>query len=298
MRPRHRHHVRTASLLGLSMLALSGCAVQASPTALPPEQTPSPLIAEYCRDLADSAVLDATREASTDISDIVNDAITLCQDQPDLAWSDALVQAASEPEPALSSLKQVFPIIDKQGYTFDLAVDFRLLDVTEDPINEAPGSTAASRSATLTMTLTNTTPQRDITFQEVAGVISPFDYPTFRLAAVYSADSPACTLARPQSGDCEWLMGYGQMQDGLTLSAKTTYPLTVGGGQPGGGAVSSLFQQIPEASWKAVQESLSHPAGYKILYTGGDGSRFPSVCNGYSTAPTLISTTTCEPPES
>lgn len=298
MRSRYHHHVRAEYLLGLGILALSGCAAQASPAALPPELTPSPLTAEYCRDLADSAVLDATRAASSDIADIVNDAITLCEDQLDLAWSDALVQAASEPEHALSSLKQVFPITDRQGYTFDLAVDFRLLEVTEDPTNEAPGSTAASRRATLTMSLTNTTPQRDITFQEVAGVISPFDYPTFRLAAVYSADSQACTLARPQRGDCEWLMGYGQMQDGLTLSDKTTYRLTVGGGEPGGGAVSSLFQQIPEASWKAVQESLSHPAGYKIVYTGGDGSRFPSVCKGYSTAPTLISTTPCEPPES
>ncbi|WP_156458814.1 hypothetical protein [Microbacterium sp. Leaf179] len=294
-----RPFVRLASSLGVSVFLLAGCAAQGQPSQPvgPIDETSAPAVAEYCRDVADGAVLQASRDASawTD-EDIVNDAIELCADQPDLAWTDALVHAASQPEPALSSLKQVFPITDDQGYTFDLAVDFRLIDITADPSTEPPGVTAATRTMGMSISLTNTTPQRDITFKAVSGIISPLDLSTFIFSAVYNEGSPVCSVIQPWDGRCRWVMGYGRMENGQTVSAGATYPLKVWGGTPNGGDISTLLRGIPEASWAEVSESLSKPDGYRITYAAGDGSRFATICASEAMVPVLVSTAPCEAP--
>lgn len=293
-----RHpHLRLAVSLGASAILLAGCAAQTPQPVDPPDETPAPAVAAYCRDLSDGAVLQASRDASAGTDEeILSDAIELCANQPDLAWTDALVQAASQPEPALSSLKQVFPITDDQGYTFDLAVDFRLLDVTADPSTEPPGFTAAKRTMGMSISITNTTPQRDITFKEIHGIISPLDLPTFLFSAVYNEDSSVCAAVQSWDGNCQWVMGYGRMESGQTVSAGATYPLKVWGGVPNGGDISTLLRGIPEASWAEVSESLSNPDGYRITYSAGDGSRFASVCTSEKMLPVLVSTATCETP--
>lgn len=297
MHSTRRPYLRLAVSLGASTILLAGCAPQATQPVALPDDTPAPAVAEYCRDLSDGAALQASLDASAGTDEeILNDAVELCAEQPELAWTDALVQAASQPEPALSSLIEVFPITDNQGYTFDLAVDFRLVDITAAPSTEPPGATAAKRTMGLSISITNTTPQRDITFKEVNGIISPLDLPTFLFSAVYNADSPVCAAVQSWEGSCKWVMGYGRMESGQTVSAGATYPLKVWGGTPNGGEISTLLRGIPEASWAEVSESLSHPDGYLITYSAGDGSRFDSVCASEKMLPVLVSTATCKTP--
>lgn len=297
MHNNRRPYLRLAVSLGASTILLTGCAAQATQPVALPDNTPAPAVAEYCRDLSDASVLQASRDASAGTDEeIMNDAVELCASEPDLAWADALVQAASQPEPALSALKESFPITDDQGYTFDLAVDFRLIDITADPSTEPPGATAAKRTMGMSISITNTTPQRDITFKEVNGIISPLDLPTFLFSAVYNEDSPVCAAIQSWDGSCKWVMGYGRMENGQTVSAGATYPLKVWGGTPNGGEISTLLRGIPEASWAEVSESLSHPDGYRITYSAGDGSRFGSVCASEKMLPVLLSTATCEAP--
>lgn len=295
MNSTRRPHFRLAASLGASAILFAGCAAQTPQPIDPPDETPPPAVAVFCRDLSDGAVLQASLDASAGTDEqILNDAVELCANEPGLAWTDALVHAANQPEPELSSLKEVFPITDDQGYTFDLAVDFELVNITADPSTEPPGVTAAKRTMGMSISITNTTPQRDITFKEVNGVISPLDLPTFLFAAVYNEDSPVCAAVQSWDGSCQWIMGYGRMESGQTVSAGATYPLKVWGGSPNGGEISTLLRGIPEASWAEVSENLAQPDGYRITYSAGDGSRFESVCASEKMLPVIVSTTTCE----
>lgn len=205
----------------------------------------------------------------------------------------AVMDSASPTPASLAGLRQTFPITDDEGYTFDLTVDFAIRSVTADPSGEAPGKTAAARDITLEMSLANTTAARDLTFKEVGGITSPLDLPTFLLSAVFDEGDPVCTLVVETQRNCSWFLAFGRMESGITIPAGGTYNLTIGASPNGGGYPATLLGNIPEASWAEVQASLTAPDGYKIVYSGGDGSRFTPACGSDTLAPPIVWTATC-----
>jgi hypothetical protein len=290
-----RRRVAFGILASIGVIAFTACAPQAAAPPQGSEEIPPPAeSAGYCGELADAAILEATRAQWADLApEDFDAAVAACTDNPDASWAD-IVLSITQPGPqSLSNLSQVFPVTDKDGYTIDLAVDFDLLSVTADPSSQAPGVTAATRKMTLAMRLVNTTPQRDITFKEVSGIVSPLDYPTFLFSAFFNAGNPVCTLVMQTERSCEWLLGFGRMESGQTISAGLEYPLTVWSGRPNGGEASVLLTGIPEASWAEIEQHLSQPDGYRVTYSGGDGKRFTPLCDTSTMAPVIVQSNGC-----
>lgn len=290
-----RRRVTIGILASIGVIAFTACAPQAAaPPQVSEDIPPAAESAGYCGELTDAAILEATRAQWADLApEDFDAAVAACADNPDASWADVVLGITQPAPQSLSNLSQVFPITDKDGYTFDLAVDFDLLSVTADPSSQAPGLTAATREMTLAMRLANTTPQRDIAFKEVSGIISPLDYPTFLVSAVYNAGNPVCTLVWQTERSCEWLLGFGRMESGQTISAGLEYPLKVWGGRPNGGEASLLLTDIPEASWAEIEPRLSQPDGYRVTYSGGDGSRFTPLCDTSTMAPVIVQSNGC-----
>lgn len=249
--------------------------------------------AHLCSDLSDAAVLDATRQLSTDVDAAVFDsAVAACAENPGATWSETITEAELEAS-YISRLDQTFSVTDAEGYTFDLVVNFGLVGVTADPSSQSPGFTAATREMSLGMAIENTTSQRDLMFEEVSGIVSPLDLPTFLFSAAFNAGNPVCTLVFESDEDCEWALGFGRMENGQTVAAGRRYVLEAWSGKPNGGDASILLQNIPEAAWDQVQSHLSSPDGYRITYSGGDHRRFTSVCGESSMVPVLVQTSAC-----
>lgn len=302
---RARRPALAASAAAAALLALAGCAgtgADVEPAAVDEEVAPAvPEQAEpasTCADLADDATYQATRELYGDADPAVFDAATAaCAAEPASAWQDVYART-QEAAQYLSRLHEDIPLADADGYTFDLAVDIGLLSVAPDPSTQPPGVTAATRTASMRMQLVNTTPEREVVFEEVNGIISPLSYPTFLVAAAFEAGNPVCTVVRTTDSGCEWLLGFGRMESGLTLAPGQTYDLTVWAGAPNGGEASILLPGIPEDRWEEVRPHLEQPDGYRIYYSAGDNERFPSLCDGgdlpaHYVAPVLFQTVGC-----
>lgn len=183
-----------------------------------------------------------------------------------------------EESSGLADLSQTFPIVDADGYAFDLTLDFTLNALVSDPATQPPGVTAADPGVSIDMQLANKTPARDLTFRDVNGVISPLSNPTFLLSETFAAGSPVCVIVQKSDGPCEWLLGFGRMESGFTVPAEDVYALTTYSGRPNGGELSDLLEGIPEDRWAEVEQALISPDGYRISYSGGDGQRFTNLC--------------------
>lgn len=221
-------------------------------------------------------------------------------------WCGADLAATSE-EPApetsaseapaaqgIGGLNQVFSLTDRDGYTFDLKVDFSLLSIDADPSTQPPGMTAAVPEIALGMAVTNTTPQRELSFKGQNGVISPLDLPTFFLFAHFNAGSPVCTTVMETDKGCDWVMGFGRMESGTTLAADASATLSTYAGIPNGGEEFRLLQGIPESSWEQIRASLLAPDGYRIVYPADDQERFTSVCEtGPGEGAVIVQTVAC-----
>lgn len=303
---------RSACLaLALVVVPLAGCTATKGEVApsVQEDAAPEPTVAEQaspaetCADLADDATYAVTRELYSDTgADVFDAAVAACADDPGAAWQETF-QAAVQDSSYVSHLRQTIPVTDVDGYSFDLEVDFGLVSVSSDPSTQPPGVTAATRNMSLDMRLVNTTPQREVVFKDVAGIISPLSDPTFFFSAAFDAGNPVCTVALHTDQGCEWPLGFGRMESGLTLAPDQTYDLKVWGGLPNGGDASLLLPGIPEESWAELQPHLTHPDGYRISYSAGDNERFPSLCPDdgwgahYATA-VLFQTTECPRPSS
>lgn len=215
---------------------------------------------------------------------------------PETTASTAPETTASEAPVAdgVGGLSQVFSLTDIEGYTFDLSVDFSLLSIEADPSSQPPGMTAAVPEIALDMALTNTTPQRELSFAGQDGIISPFDLPTFFLSAHFKAGNPVCTIVKETGKGCDWVMGFGRMESGTTLAADASVSLITYAGIPNGGEEFRLLQGIPEASWEQIKASLVAPDGYRIVYPADDQGRFTSVCEtGPGEGAVIVQTVAC-----
>lgn len=247
--------------------------------------------AETCDQLVDQEIIDATRSFFEFLTPEQFDQLLVeCEENPDLLTydvADSVVESASY----VDQVNETFSVTDKDGYTFDLDVDFALVSVDEDPSTQKPGLTAASSRIQLDMTLVNTTSERQITFDEVSGIVEPLGYPTFLFAAYYAPESAAC-YGNVEGGGCVWLLGFGRMESGLTIPAGGSYPLTTFAGAPNYGAV--LWESIPEDEWPEFEEALENPERYFIRYSGANPSRFEDVCGDADTQmPDLVTTAPC-----
>jgi hypothetical protein len=295
-----RIHRLIAGACVAGVLALTACSsAQGEPTdpddsaVVAEEEVEAPVTATYCSELSDPAVLEATREYTDWVEPAVLDsAVSACAETPDAYWTDAVAEAELDAT-YISRVDQSFPVTDEDGYTFNIDVDFGLVSVTADPSSQLPGFTAATRETSLVMSVQNTTPQRDLSFREVSGIISPLDLPTFLFSASFNAGNPVCTQVLKSDGSCEWTLGFGRMEDGQTVAADATYTLKTWAGLPNGGESSILLQNIPEASWAEVEPHLKSPDGYRITYSGGDYGRFTSVCGNDDLYVPVLAQTNC-----
>lgn len=245
----------------------------------------------YCNELTDPEVVEVTRNTyMATVDDAQFDAIlATCASTPDALFEDVMrdaIRAAT----VLSLFDQTVPVTDTEGYTFDLVVDYALTGLTADPSTQPPGLTAAVPKITLTMSIANTTPQRDLTFKEVSGIVSPLDYPTFLVSAEFNAGNPVCTQVRQTDRACNWPLGFGRMESGTTVTQGSVYTLKTYGGMPNGGTESAYLAAVPEASWAELEPLLKNPDGFQISYSGGDGRRFTSLCEKNSLVPVLVNT--------
>jgi hypothetical protein len=289
-----------AMLVAAAGLAACASAPTASQDAVRDEPTPQATTAQLCGDLGDAGVLDATRKAYAQrFGDAFDAAVASCAATPDASFLD-VATAEKDKASNLAVLDQAFPVTDKNGYTFDLIVDFALKSVTADPSSQPPGLTAANRTMSLAMKIKNTTAQRSLTFEEQRGIVSPLSYPTFAFYAAYNAGNPLCVaLAEGKKNGhadlgCRWQLGFGRMENGFTVSAGSTYDLKVWGGVPNGGQQSVLLTGIPESEWSTLVPYIQHPDGYSVTYAGQDYARFQDVCDlpGYD-APVILATSGC-----
>lgn len=305
--PRRRVGAVSASVALLAILV--GCAPP-SPSATSAGDAPA-VAATECGELIDGDVVRATRLASEEIpEEIVDHALAICGADPSFTWAGALQAAYDEAEssatptptiPDGGRLQETFSITDRQGYTFDLGVTTAIYNVASDPSTQPPGFTAATRSVSIEMTLTNTTPERELSFEPVSGLTSPYNLPTFMFSAEFNAGNPVCTIALEKDGPCSWVLGFGRMESGTTVSPGYEYALTAWSGMPNGGEESEILPRIPEESWPEIQAALSEPDGFSIDYSAADPHRFKSVCEPSDSQfssldallPTIVSTIPC-----
>ncbi|MBW8763710.1 MAG: hypothetical protein JF592_14195 [Microbacterium sp.] len=189
-----------------------------------------------------------------------------------------------EPSPEPGDLQMTIPATDEDGYSMDVEVHSRFLDVVVDPSSDKPGETSVIIEATTSISVANTTPSRTLELASMSGVTYPQDRPFIQLFAVYSADSRACAFdvdifGKPAEDGraCRIPVAYGRILGDFAIDGEEELTVYRGflpqGFKPGLG-------MVPEAEAEAVRAALEAPAGFQVeILGGGDSYRWISVCD-------------------
>ena len=165
-------------------------------------------------------------------------------------------------------------IKDDQGYTFDVSYVYRQHVPTKDISAEAPGFNSIRIPLSASWTITNTTAGRDITFEELSGLV-----PTLTLVGLWPSTSDVCTYAaQPTSttekgGTCSIVLTSTQLPTTLSAS-QTVTPTAYAGYRDADAGV----RQVPDAKYDAVLAELDSPASFSIRYNAADTVRFKDNC--------------------
>lgn len=182
-------------------------------------------------------------------------------------------------------------VTDNNGYTFDISYTYRLISIDKSVANDKPGKASAAVSFQLSMSITNTTPQRNLAFQSYSGIVEPLNQPEISFAAVYNAESEVCQAIAERdggSGDrphCVVWLGYGRIPSGFGRDGVLELQVYAGTGAASGfrGNFAGVWG-IDESSFDAVSSSLENPTRYVLVYWGPDGQRFGERCRKPNTA--------------
>jgi len=173
----------------------------------------------------------------------------------------------------------VVHVKDKDGYTFDVAYTYSPLRIEKSVANNKPGFSSALIRSRISLSVTNTTPGRNLTFAPFSGV-DPNQRPYVALIATWSPTSPMCrdlnSLTETSEQTCSMWLGFGRIMQ--PLGPDETVELSTDSGGPGGGGVAGIGR-IPDSSYEAVSTGLEHPDGYSIVYSATDAGRFSTLCD-------------------
>jgi hypothetical protein len=172
-------------------------------------------------------------------------------------------------------------IKDSDGYTFDIKYSYELRDVEQSTADDKPGFSSAVVEHQTALSLVNTTPGRNVSFETESGVTAPDSYPTFLLLAAWKAKSPMCRAMLKVDENWEppthcWIaLAHSQFQG--PLGSGETLDLEVRSGWPNLGVAGVVA--IPDASYEVVSTALKHPDDFIIAYRSADYTRFNQLCN-------------------
>lgn len=176
-----------------------------------------------------------------------------------------------------TSVTEVIHVTDQDGYTFDIEYTYQLHGIEKSIANDKPGYSSAIMDLSLEISVTNTTPGRDIEFRSAVGNYV-WQQPMIVIVANWSPSHPVCrTVGYSNSQNCYIWLGHAVFSG--TLRAGETKQLTVTNGlynempgnQPG-------IANIPEGSYDSVVAGLESPS-IDVIYTSQSSmSRFETVC--------------------
>lgn len=179
-------------------------------------------------------------------------------------------QQPAEPEaaPNPNTVEQTVSIEDGDGYTFDVAYRVAPLSYDADPSAEKPGYTAIRINLDAALTVTNTTPGRNLTFRPI-GPGAPL-----YLMAQWPADSAICAaLASGDFTHCAISLAWIQIPQELGPDESTSAEFRLGSVQTDPGVAG-----VPEDQYGAVLDDLQSPASYTLVYSSFDNGRFQQTC--------------------
>ena len=186
--------------------------------------------------------------------------------------SPSVAATTSAPTTTPPVVQGVAHIKDGDGYTFDVTYALTPVSYTKDVASEKPGYNAIRIAVRASLTVTNTTAGRTISFQPVTGVIN--GEPMVELEAYWPRSSVMCAALKATIYPrCSLKMAFTRPGTELNADATSTAETFAGflGIAPG-------VAHVPDASYDAVLAALKHPAGYAITYTGYDNDRFNDTC--------------------
>lgn len=197
-----------------------------------------------------------------------------------------------------TAVSRTVHVEDMDGYTFDVTYRYDPRRPERSLANDKPGYSSLIDRFGLTISITNTTPGRNLVFKNYDGITSPQDQPQLLLVASWKGNDPICQaeyLDKTESftgtrimrnfyggapeidRGCSVVLGFGRIPIGL--GPNETYELTVYSGNDRG-FVAGLAG-IPDASYDDVAQSYAEPANIAIFYQGPDSRRFVPDCKNY-----------------
>ena len=202
---------------------------------------------------------------------------------PAKAASSSPSPSATQPSPSGGYITKL-QFADKQGYKFDLDINFQIQQVALSTTNDEPGKMSAQLAVSATMSVANRTPGHNLVFAERDnGNDGDQSYPRIYLMAIFAADSAVCTqgakgiapLGETPGIACSLFYAFGKLP--AAVSDGATAPLETYNGAPGGLGLAGVTA-FSEASGPEVKAELSKPLDYAVLYLAGDDERFTDVC--------------------
>lgn len=211
--------------------------------------------------------------------------------EPEPVKSEVVEEPAPEPQPEPEPepepgtvLNEIIAVSDADGYTFNVELQYQLIEIVVDPASDVPGRTTVDPRSSTKFTLANTTEARDLTFGTASGIVSPVDQGLVTLQAGWYADSPMCNGEIPWklsegpnagAGGCSIILSYARIGTGMSAGVATTLD-TYKGDQ---GKVSDLAEEFTEQA----KEHLTSPDYFIVALTDGRApERFAQASCGYA----------------
>lgn len=202
------------------------------------------------------------------------------------AWlSRALPATLGDEEVAATvnpfDIEGALSLSDAEGYTLDAEYSFTATEFTADPIDSPPGFTELVQTTNGTVSITNTTPERNLDMG-LNGVLA-------KPVALYEEQGPVCQmLSEIQGGGyvsgggfCFLLLGeavnwqYAEepvLEVGESQTRTTDDP-------PVDGVSETRIADVPEEQAEALAAALDEPAGM-ALFGGSPDATFPPKFGG------------------
>jgi hypothetical protein len=230
-----------------------------------------------------------------DLGTAMADILRFIRDHPSEADFDIYLagNGASVPEAGSPSLSKVLHITDSDGYTFDISISYSSA-VQKSIADDLPGQASALIGFSETVTVTNTTPGRNLAFTAYTGLVNNLGDPALFLEAVWKSGNPVCVAAGQPNTACGVTISTARLPS--SIDAGGAADLTVYNGLPNGNGAAGIAA-LPESAWDGIASQLSSPDDYYVFYYGKDATRFltifpscaPIASSGLSVGPVIWS---------
>ncbi|MCA9834952.1 MAG: hypothetical protein KC435_13450 [Thermomicrobiales bacterium] len=170
-----------------------------------------------------------------------------------------------------------FSVTDRDGYSFELGYVFIPTGFKKTVINDKPGYSSVAIDWRAGISITNTTPGRNLTFPPHIPTTSPaYIY----IIASWNEGSQVCEAFSIRKDFCSIGLVYGKLPQSIGPGETYEVPLWNGTNYYPGGVAG--MAGIPDQYYDVVMEGLKAPDHISIYITGdmySDLGRFNSDCN-------------------